>query len=132
MNKVVFFISLLTIVLAACEKQEGRGGSSTIKGLVMVQDYDKDLIIAKGNPYPAQDVDVYLIFGDDEIYGDKFQTGHDGKYEFKYLQTGTYTVYVLSKSLDNRITNEKVPVFKKVEISSKNQVVEVEIINIID
>jgi hypothetical protein len=132
MNKVLFFVSILFIGLVACEKQEGRGGSSTIKGLVMVQEYDKDLIIAKGDPYPAQDVDVYLIYGDDEIYGDKFQTGHDGKYEFKYLQTGVYSVYVLSKSLDNRITDERVPVFKKVEITAKNQIVEVENIDIID
>jgi hypothetical protein len=132
MNKIIFFVSIIVIGFIACEKQEGRGGSSTIKGLVMVQEYNKDLTIAKGDPYPAQDVDVYLIYGEDEIYGDKFQTGYDGKYEFKYLQTGTYTVYVLSKNLDNNQTSEKLPIFKTVEITTKNQVVEVENIDIID
>lgn len=132
MNKYLFFITVLLLGLSACEKHEGQGGTSTIKGVVMVQEYNKDFTISNGDPYPAQDVDVYLIYGDDEIYGDKFQTGYDGKYEFKYLQTGKYTVYVLSKDIDNKITSEKVPIVKEVEITNKDQVIEVENINIID
>lgn len=132
MKKSAFFCLALVLCLTACEKQEGRGGAATIRGTVMVQEYNKDFTIAIGDPYPAQDVDVYLIYGDDEIYGDKFQTGYDGRYEFEYLQTGKYTVYVLSKSLDNSLTNELVPVFKEIDISKKGQIIEVDDINIID
>lgn len=132
LKKYFIFISILLFTFTACEKQEGKGGAATIKGTVMMQEYNKDFTIAVGDPYPAQDVDVYLIYGDDEIYGDKFQTGWDGKYEFKYLQIGKYKVYVMSKSKDNSLTNKLVPVFKEIEITRKEQVFEVDTINIID
>ncbi|MBN1116788.1 MAG: hypothetical protein JXA77_06270 [Bacteroidales bacterium] len=132
MKKLFLFIIPVLLMVTACETSEGRGGSSSIKGSVFVQEYNKDMTIKVGDPYAAQDVDVYIIYGDDEIYGDKFQTGYDGKYEFSYLQEGKYKVYVLSKSLDIIHTNELVPIMKEVEIIGKDQVVEVETITIID
>lgn len=120
------------ILLGACEKQPGKGGSATIKGLIMVQEYNGDFTIKTGEPYPAQDVEVYLVYGDDEIYGDKFQTGFNGRFEFNYLQTGQYMVYVLSKSDENLVTKERVPVKKQVTITEKKQVIDVGTIEIID
>lgn len=130
--KRLLIIATVVFALYSCSKEPGKGGTSTIKGTVYVQEYNKDLTIKVGDIYPAQDVDVYLIYGNDEVYGDDFKTGYDGKYEFNYLQEGKYTIYVLSKSLDNRITSKLVPVFKEVEISGKNKTVEVDSILIID
>ncbi len=135
MKKVLFIMALFAIAFASCEKNEGKGGSSTIKGTVIVQEMNSDFSVVVGEPYPAQDVDVYIIYGSDEIYGDRFKTGYDGKYEFNYLQEGKYTVYVMSKDssdINKRLTKELIPVFKEVEITDKNQVVAVEDINIID
>jgi hypothetical protein len=124
---VIFVLSF-----SSCETEAGKGGTSTIKGTVIVQEYNKDLTIKVGDPYPAQEVDVFLIYGDDEVHGDKFETGWDGKFEFNYLQEGAYTVYALSKNIDNKMTDQKVPVFIKVNISGKEQVLDVGDINIID
>lgn len=129
--KKYLLLAAAFIVLLSCEKQAGEGGTSTIKGVVMVKEYNGDFSILR-DIYPAQDVDVYIIYGDDEVYGDKFQTGYDGKYEFNYLQNGKYTIYSLSKSDTILLTNELVPVFKEVEVTSKDQVVEVDTIYIIN
>lgn len=129
--KKYLLLAAAFIVLLSCEKQAGEGGTSTIKGVVMVKEYNGDFSILR-DIYPAQDVDVYIIYGDDEVYGDKFQTGYDGKYEFNYLQNGKYTIYSLSKSDTILLTNQLVPVFKEVEVTSKDQVVEVDTIYIIN
>lgn len=111
----VFFL------FSSCEKEAGRGGTSTIKGTIMVQEYNRDFTAKIGDPYPGQGVDVYIIFSDDEVHGDRFKTGWDGKFEFNYLQNGSYRVYALSKHKDNLPTNEKNPVDALVEITGKNQ-----------
>jgi len=128
------YLIIITAVLLfiSCEKQAGEGGTSTINGIVMVQEYNSDFTIPRGNPYPAQDIDVFIIYGDDEVYGNKFQTGYDGKYEFQYLQNGKYTIYTMTKSKENLITNELIPIIKNVEITDKNQEIEVDTILIID
>ena len=119
------------MLFASCEKEEGRGGTSTIKGKVIMREYNKDLTIKLGE-YPAQDVDVYIIYGNNEVHGDRFITGYDGKFEFNYLREGNYTVYALSKDTLNSLTNEKFPVVREVQIDSKNKIVEVEDIIIAD
>jgi hypothetical protein len=130
--KKFFVLITAVIAFASCEKNPGEGGTSTIKGVVMVQEYNKDLTIKVGVPHPAQEVDVYIIYGNDEVYGDKFQTGFDGKYEFDYLQDGKYTIYTLSKSISNRLTKELYPIVEEVEITGKNQTIEVDTLNILD
>lgn len=132
MKRVFFIMALFAIAFASCEKNEGRGGSSSITGKVIVQEYNSDFTIKVGEPYLAQDVEVYIIYGSDEVYGDKFQTGYDGKYEFNYLQEGKYTVYVMSKDTTNRLTKELIPIIEEVEITDKNQVIVVDDIIIID
>lgn len=131
LRNILFFI-LALISFSSCEYDEGEGGTSTIKGVVMVQEYDKDLLVANGDAYPAQDVDIYIIYGDDAVHSDIFHTGWDGAYEFNYLQEGDYTIYTLSKSLDNTETDELVQVIESVIIADKNEIVEVDTMLIID
>ncbi|HBH50050.1 MAG TPA: hypothetical protein DDX98_15505 [Bacteroidales bacterium] len=131
MKNVALILISFTLVFASCETEEGKGGTSTIRGTVTVWEYNKDLTIKLGE-YSAQEVDVYIIYGDDPIYGDRFRTGYDGKYEFNYLQEGNYTIYALSKDTTNFATNELIPVFKEVSISGKNKTIEVPEIIIID
>ncbi|MBN2487351.1 MAG: hypothetical protein JXB34_15355 [Bacteroidales bacterium] len=128
-NYLLLFTAIVLFV--SCSKEAGEGGTSTIKGVVMVKEYNGDYTILR-DIYPAQDIDVYIIYGNDEVHGDRFQTGYDGKYEFNYLRNGKYTVYALSDSAGNILTNEKVPVFKEVEVTGKNQVIEVDTIYILD
>jgi len=80
-------------LLASCSKVEGPGGSSSIVGKIHVEVYDvaNNLI----NEYDAPDEDVYLIYGeDDTFYDDDVKTSYDGTFEFKYLQKGSYQLFV--------------------------------------
>lgn len=129
--KKYFLLIVGFVLLLSCEKEAGEGGTSSIKGVVMVKEYNGDYSILR-DTYPGQEVDVYIVYGNDEVYGDRFQTGYDGKYEFKYLQEGKYTVYTLSDDPDNLVTNERIPVIKEIEITGKNQVIEVDTIYIVD
>jgi hypothetical protein len=126
MNTKHFFAYLMILLLgfSSCEKGPGIGGTSTIRGKVMVREYNADFTILR-DVYPAAKEDVYLIFGDDFVYGDKFEANYDGSYEFKYLREGNYTVFAYSKDSTNLITNEMVAIMQQVEITGKDQVIEV-------
>lgn len=88
-------VLFVTILLSACAKEEGVGGRSTIIGKIFVQDYDSDGLL-KDEYYPG-DWPVYIIYGNDEVYGDEEKTNFDGKFVFDYLYEGTYTIYSYSK-----------------------------------
>jgi hypothetical protein len=70
-------------------------GSSTISGVLMEQEYVGTFPV--NVPFASQENEVYITYGDDEVYFDRMDTGFDGKYEFKELIKGVYTVYAYSK-----------------------------------
>ena len=61
------------------------------------------------------------------VYGDKFEAHHDGTYEFNYLREGRYKVFAYSKdsTLNYDITSQEKAIIKEVEITGKDQLVEV-------
>ena len=124
------FIYLLLInsalIFTSCEKDPGEGGNSSIKGYVHMTDYNATFLIIQGQ-YPARDEDVYIIYGDDISYGDRIKTGPDGRFEFKYLREGKYTVYVYSE--DTSLSGMSV-VSVPVEINDKKQTVDIDTLNI--
>ncbi len=122
-----FLVLLLGIGFIACEKDPGKGGTSTIRGKVIIREYNRDFTIQKTPDYPGAKEDVFIIYGDDAVYGDKFETNYDGIYEFNYLREGSYTVYAYSKDSTKNydLTSEEIPVIRQVEITAKNQTVEV-------
>lgn len=54
-----------------------------------------------GSESPLSDIEVYILYGDDTVYGDQTRTGGDGEYRFTNLVKGTYTVYVVSQDTLN-------------------------------
>lgn len=127
MNTKFFFGLLILMLLTyACEKEPGRGGTSTIHGKVIVHEYNKSFT-NQPQIYPGAKEDVYIVYGDDMVYGDRFETHYDGTYEFNYLREGNYKVYAYSKdsTLNYDLTSQEIPVIKEVEITGKDQVVEV-------
>jgi len=126
-NLLQFWILLCLIPLVSCEKDAGEGGMATIAGTVIIEDYNFDFTIHRGS-YPAQDYDVYIIYGDDEFYSDKVETSYDGYFEFKYLREGQYTLFAYSKdkALDYNVTSELRPIIREVNITSNRQKVIVE------
>lgn len=93
------YLFLLTIILfaSACNKDEGLGGRSTIEGQVFKIIHSDDNFVLKSDTVPAAESDIYLVFGDDTFYGDDTKTGHNGFYRFRYLNSGTYTLYAYNK-----------------------------------
>jgi hypothetical protein len=126
MKKVLISIACISFFLMiACEKDEGIGGTSTITGKVKVREYNGNFTFLVGEYY-AGDQDVYIIYGNDSVYSDKFATSYDGTYRFEYLREGTYKVFAYSKDSAAYPLNRDIEVMKEVTITEKNQVVTVE------
>jgi hypothetical protein len=125
MKRIHFFISLLALIISisfvSCEKQEGIGGTSSITGKVVVRQYNFNFTILTEPPYYATDEDVFIVYGDDVVYGDKTSSNYNGTYRFEYLHEGTYTIYAYSEDSANYPTQHKIPVIRTVEISGKNK-----------
>ena len=133
MKKVFGLLACVGLFLMfSCEKEEGPGGTSTITGKVKVREYNGNFTIKIGEEYYAGDQDVYIIYGDDEVYSDKFTTNYDGTYRFEYLREGRYTVFAYSLDSAAYPLDKKKAVIREVTISGKDQVVEVEDIVILD
>ncbi|MBN1953096.1 MAG: hypothetical protein JW801_17965 [Bacteroidales bacterium] len=124
-TRYIFTLAIIALfALGACESGAGEGGTSTIRGKVIIREWDGDFQQLRGT-YPAAKEDVYIIYGDEYVYGDRFEASMDGTYEFKYLKKGSYTIFAYSKDSIPPFTAEKVPVSQVVEITGDNQVVEV-------
>ncbi len=123
---IVCCLISLSLFTWGCEKGPGEGGSSSIKGNVHVTDYNATFLIVQGE-YPGIDEDVYIIYGDDISYGDRIRSGPDGRFEFKYLREGKYTVYTYSE--DTSFSGTAV-VAVSVEIKDKNKTVDAGTLNI--
>ncbi len=127
MKKLIYILTAVSVFISfsSCEKKEGTGGTSTIQGKVKVKDYNGNFTYLVGEFYSG-DEDVYIIYGDDEVFGDRTRTNYDGTYQFKYLREGNYRIFAYSKDSAGYPLDRKIAVIKEVKISEKNQVVEVE------
>ena len=119
--------SLISLVIFgmiafSCKKDEGIGGTSSIKGKVIVRQYNANFteLIEQ---YYATDEDVFIIYGDDPVYGDKVTTNYDGTYEFSYLREGNYKIYSYSKDSANYPTKHMIPVIVNASISGKKETI---------
>lgn len=125
---VLFFV--FAIFVTACNK-EGEGGSATIKGKLMIQLINKTTLDSL-TTYEAQDERVYIVYGDDDIYGDDTRTTYNGNYEFDYLYKGNYTIYAYSECLLHLedCPGEIETMIENVAISSTNETLTVPTITI--
>jgi hypothetical protein len=114
----------LFLLALACKKEEGEGGTSSITGKVLVRQYNANFTTLM-EQYYAPDENVFIVYGDDPVYGDKTSTNYDGTYRFEYLREGNYTIYAYSEDSAYYPTQHEIPVIKRVEITKKNQEVHV-------
>ncbi len=115
MKKIVFIlISLLfpAFVFMSCNKGEGEGGTGTIEGYVKLIHHPDDDFQLNSDTLVAAKTDVFIVYGDEDYFGDDVETGSDGKYRFEYLRPGEYTVY----SYSTLPTGEKIPVSASVTL----------------
>lgn len=123
---IVFLIS----IFYGCKKTEGPGGTSTIKGKVIVYDFDAGFQNPKPvKIYPAVDESTYIIYGSEgTTYDNNFKTSFDGSYEFKYLQKGKYRIFSYSTDSTGAKSGiltgvSKIPSIINVEITSNGSTV---------
>jgi len=108
-------------MLTACDKSEGEGGSATIKGKVYVRDLDGNGAIK--TEYYGPDRDVYIVYGESEIYNDRTSTHYDGSFIFEYLRPGRYEIFAYSEC--NNCTIPLIPVIVDTMIVANDDVIDV-------
>ena len=93
---------LMFIGMHACEKDEGYGGGGQISGTLTKQVYNDDYSLLIRTE-PAVDEEMFIVFGNKEVLGDRNFTSHTGAFEFKFLREGTYTLYYSSEDSSTAI-----------------------------
>lgn len=126
MRSAILILSLSIIFLTSCSKEEGQGGTSVITGKVFVQLYDDANYNVLIGQYYAPEEDVYIIYGDEEIYNDRFRTNYDGSFRFEYLRKGKYTVFAYSEVPESIDPSGVKAIMKVVEITDNDQHIRVE------
>ena len=119
------FLALITILVlgTACQKNEGKGGTSTIKGKVHVINQNKDGEFI--NEYPGADEDVFLTYGSESNgFNEKVATSYDGSFQFTYLRPGNYTLFAYSKCDSCAAGKEAIKL--EVVINDKKEIVNID------
>lgn len=129
MGKIRFFILLLVaaFALSSCNNKEGEGGTGTVRGHVKLVHHPDDDYQLNTDTIDAAKTDVFIVYGDEEFYGDDVETNPDGLYQFDYLTPGKYTVFAYS----TLPTGEKVAVAETVTLE-RGKVAEVPTIYVHD
>lgn len=120
MNKLLYSLLALALLLTSCEKDPGEGGTSSITGKVKVMDYNSDFTEIK-EIYYGYNEDVYIIYGDEPVYGNSMKTSYDGTYRFDHLRKGKYKVFSYSKDSLQQAPGGIFAVIREVEITDKHQ-----------
>ncbi len=95
-NLLLPFLFLLILSSAySCKKEEGEGGQARILGKVYSYDVNKSMLHTDSG-YIA-DTRVFISYGSDGMVDDDTRTSFDGSFEFKWLQKGDYTVWVIGQ-----------------------------------
>jgi len=127
-SSIIFCFCML--LFASCAKDEGEGGTSTIKGKLFEKKYNNSyntLLSESASP----DQKVYIIYGGDhETYDDDYNTSYNGEYEFNYLQKGSYTIFAYTTdttgvSVTGYVDENKpkIPVFVTVDVTDNGSTV---------
>ncbi len=127
MKKNSSYISIIIIALAliaSCKKPEGQGGRATIKGKLLIRNYNNGFNILQDTFYVAGE-NVFIIYGNQTSVGDNVKTGPDGSFQFEYLRKGKYKIFVTSKDKQNPSFTGTISVIKEAEITTNKQIVDV-------
>ena len=122
--KNLIFLFVIIFCLFSCEKPEGEGGTSEIKGKITYYtiSYNAQTSSNDTNYYPKSGKDIFIIYSADsmDLFDDKTETDWNGNYSFKYLRKGDYTLYTY---VDSNVVNDVTydyPVFQHVNISENH------------
>jgi hypothetical protein len=106
-------------------------GSATISGKVIVTNYKNSSVYPNmqvKDVTPAQEVDVYLVYGNHAGYNERIRTGYDGTFTFRNCIKGKYKIYVYSEDIKGGTA--QIPVIREIEVIDTEQVVNLDIMYI--
>ena len=112
--KCLWILPIMALLFTACNKGEGKGGTGTVQGYVKLVHHPDDDYQLNTDTVDAAKTDVFIVYGNNDFYGDDVETGPNGLYRFEYLRPGKYTVF----SYSTLATGEKVPVGETVELDA--------------
>ncbi len=98
----ILFLLISSLFFFSCINDEGEGGTGSIEGYVYKVVHPDEVYNFKADTFPASKEDVYIVYGNDAVYGDKMDAHHDGFFKFKYLTKGLYKIYSYSTHPDGR------------------------------
>ena len=130
--KNIFLLVIIGLVITSCTKEEGQGGSGSIKGFVYEYKINAFSLDTTAR-YAAADQDVYIIYGnEDTFYDDNIKTSYDGSFAFPYLQKGNYTVFVYEDcEISLSCPSGKKEILVPVEITEKKQIINLDTITVL-
>lgn len=118
--KNILLAFICVFILFSCNKIEGEGGTSSISGRLIIEDYNGSGVFQSS--YFGADEDIYIIYGkDNTVVGDKTTTSFDGSYRFNYLTPGDYKIFAYS-DCDSCASGQN-EILVDVNISNNKQVV---------
>ncbi|MFT7612508.1 MAG: hypothetical protein ACI9J3_001471 [Parvicellaceae bacterium] len=124
-------ILVLIITSLGCEKVPGMGGNSSIKGSILVEEYDQTFSTLFAS-YDGADVDVYIVYGESETYDDRVKTSPSGVFEFEFLRKGAYQIYTYSKDSTLQSPSGMIALTQNLEITKNKQQVEIPQLTVFD
>lgn len=116
MNKTIKLLWALfaaALLLTACNKGPGEGGTGTVRGYVKLVHHPDDDYTLTPDTMAAAKTDVFIVYGDEPYFGNDVETNAEGMYQFEYLLPGTYTVF----SYSTLPSGEKVAVSETVNLA---------------
>ena len=116
MNKTIKLLWALfaaALLLTACNKGPGEGGTGTVRGYVKLVHHPDDDYTLTPDTMAAAKTDVFIVYGDEPYFGNDVETNAEGMYQFEYLLPGTYTVF----SYSTLPSGEKVAVSETVNMA---------------
>lgn len=115
----LLLVATSTLAFFSCSKEEGYGGLAKINGKVYGYDVTSSgSIRAEGYVGEAK---VYISKHGDPYYFDDVNTSYDGSFQFRFLNEGSYDLWVYS-DCDTCTWKQKYEI-KAVTVSSKKQTV---------
>jgi len=124
MNRLLFYLIAFSFLSFSCTKKEGEGGTAVIKGKVIVKlcSDDFETIYAE---FPDEERDVYIVYGDEDFYGDETETHYDGSFQFSYLRKGNYKIYVYSDDETGESVSGVKPIIQEITIDKNGEIKEI-------
>lgn len=106
-------------------------GEATIEGKVLVKNYFNSStwpnLVVK-DITPAQEQEIYLVYGDHKQYDQRIRTNFDGTFAFTNLIKGNYRIYVYSEDVKGGTAD--IVIQKEIQITSTKQEVTLDDITI--